>query len=85
MPDFDITMPVTLTFRVEAADAEKAAWAMRHAFDSRHAGDPMAGLSMSFGMSALQRSWFAALTRTTGKPSRSKPSKKLILRLTPLP
>jgi len=47
MPDFDITMPVTLTFRVEAADAEKAAWAMRHAFDSRHAGDPMAGLSMS--------------------------------------
>jgi hypothetical protein len=46
MPEFDVTLPVTLTFRVEAADAEKAAWAMRHAFDSRHAGDPMAGLAV---------------------------------------
>lgn len=46
MPDFDVTLPVTLTFRVEAADAEKAAWALRHAFDSRHALDPMAGLAV---------------------------------------
>lgn len=44
MPEFDVTLPASLTFKVEAATAEKAEWALRHAFDSRHPADPMAGL-----------------------------------------
>lgn len=44
MPDFDVSMHVSVTFKVDAESADKAAWALRHAFDSRHSGDPMAGL-----------------------------------------
>lgn len=49
MPKFDVTIPVKLTVLVEAENAERAAWILRHSFDSRHANDPTAGIHLPVG------------------------------------